>query len=151
MYTLIRLLDPEVLISASKNICLLAFSTSAQSYTLFKNPDVFLFFVVLKKQWENGPRAQRKEMFFRGKSSLKYRSAYWDPRFKHGHTCSQLCTAIDYGQVLLFLSTCFALELSKGDPECESVSEAHYRRVRLHVVEILSDAYISVLVVWVRA
>lgn len=83
-------------------------------------------------------------MFFRGKSSLKYRSAYWDPRFKHGHTCSKLCTAIDYGQVSLFLSTFFALELSKGDPECESVSEAHYRRVRLHVVEILSDAYISV-------
>ena len=60
-------------------------------------------------------------MFFCGKSSLKYRSAYWDPRFKHGHTCSQLCTAIDYGQVLLFWAlSCFgAVEGRSRVRECE--------------------------------
>lgn len=66
MYTLIRLLDPEVLISASKNMCLLAFSTSAQSYTLFKNPDVsFLLF------WRSNEKMVRarsaRKCFFVGK------------------------------------------------------------------------------------
>jgi len=149
MYTLIRLLDPEVLISASKNMCLLAFSTSAQSYTLFKNPDVsFLLF------WRSNEKMVRarsaRKCFFVGK-------VRWNigPRIEilalsmaiHAHNSARQLTTGKYYYFEHFL----VLELSKGDPECESVSEAHYRRVRLHVVEILSDAYISVLVVLVRA
>ena len=65
----------------------------------------------------------------------------------HAHNSARQLTTGKYYYFEHFL----VLELSKGAPECESVSEAHYRRVRLHVVEILSDAYISVLVVLVRA